>query len=244
MPGSVYIGTSGWNYDGWKDDFYEGVPKKRWLEHAAEQFTGLEANGTFYRLQSEKTFRDWIQRTPADFVFTAKAHRFVTHNKKLRDCVEHIPISRDNMRPLERKLGVVVWQLQKSFARNDERLEEFAKALSRRWRKVCHTIEFRHPSWFVDEVANLMAAHDLAVSQSDAADWPLWDAVTTDLVYIRLHGHSRTYHSRYSSSSLDSWARKIRAWRAESCDVHVYFDNDAEGHAPWDALKLIERVAE
>lgn len=242
MPGNVYIGTSGWNYDEWKDDFYEGVPRKRWLEHAAEHFSGLEANGTFYRLQSEMTFRGWVQRTPADFVFTAKGHRFVTHNKKLKDADEHLPTSRENMRPLDRKLAVVVWQLQKTFARNDERLLDFAKALSRRWRKARHTIEFRHPSWFTDEVADVMREHDLAVCLSDAADWPMWDVITTDLVYVRLHGHSRTYRSKYIGASLDSWAERAGQWRSEGHDVHIYFDNDAEGHAPWDALALRERL--
>jgi uncharacterized protein YecE (DUF72 family) len=242
MPGSIYIGTSGWSYDEWKNDFYDGVARSRWLEHAAEKFSGLEANGTFYRLQSEKTFKEWLERTPADFVFTAIGHRYVTHNMKLTDPDETVVTSRDNMRPLEKKLAVVVWQLQKSFTRNEARLEDFARTLSRRWRKVRHTIEFRHTSWFTDEVAGIMNEHGLAVCQSDAADWPLWDAVTTDLVYIRLHGHTRTYRSAYSDASLDDWAAKIRHWISEGRDVHAYFDNDAEGHAPWDALKLIERL--
>lgn len=242
MAGRAFIGTSGWSYDGWKNSFFEGVPRRRWLEHCTEHFTGLEANGTFYRLQSESTFEQWIERTPDDFVFTAKGHRFVTHNKKLKDADDTIVTSRDNMRPLQKKLAVVVWQLPTQFSLNLERIESFARVLSRRWTAVRHAIEFRHTSWFADEVAAVLAAHDLAVCQSDAADWPMWEAVTTDLVYVRLHGHTRTYASSYSGGSLDEWARKAKGWMREGRDVHVYFDNDAEGAAPYDAMKLIERI--
>lgn len=242
MPGGAFIGTSGWSYDIWKDGFFRDVPSNRRLEHCADRFTGLEANGTFYRLQSEKTFRAWIERTPDDFVFTAKGHRYVTHNKKLIDADETVVTSRDNMRPLGKKLAVVVWQLPQQFSVNLERLEGFARTLSRRWTSVRHTIEFRDRSWFTDEVERIMADHNLAICQSDAADWPMWDAVTTDLVYVRLHGHSRTYASSYSSGLLDDWALKIRRWQREGCDVHVYFDNDAEGAAPFDALKLMDRL--
>jgi len=242
MSGRIFVGTSGWSYDSWKTGFFQDIPRKRWLEHCAQHFSGLEANGTFYRLQSEKTLRDWIERTPDDFIFTAKGHRYVTHNKKLLDADETVVNSRDNMRPLQKKLAVVVWQFPQQFSANPERLESFAHTLSRRWTAVRHTIEFRHTSWFTDDVAEVMSSHNLAVCQSDAADWPMWDAVTTDLVYIRLHGHTRTYASSYSSGSLGDWARKIRSWTGEGRDVHVYFDNDSEGAAPYDALKLMDRL--
>ena len=242
MAGRAFIGTSGWSYDGWKNDFYDGIPRKQWLEYCAARFTALEVNGTFYRLQSEKTFEKWALGTPADFLFAAKGHRFATHNKKLMDSDDTIPVSRENMRPLGKKLAAVVWQLPAQFSCNLERLESFATTLSSRWTSTRHAIEFRDTSWFNDDVAAVMSKHRLAVCQSDAADWPMWDAVTTDLVYIRLHGHTRTYASAYSSAHLDGWADKARAWLQEGRDVHVYFDNDAEGAAPYDALKLMERL--
>ena len=242
MPGKAFIGTSGWNYSGWKDGFFKDVPRKRWLEHCAHHFSGLEINGTFYRLQSEKTFLQWIERTPREFVFTAKGHRFVTHNKKLLDADETVVTSRDNMRVFQKKLAVVVWQLPARFSRDVPRLDRFVRTLTKKWRAVRHSVELRDTSWFTDDVAEVLSAHDIAVCQSDAAGWPMWDAVTTDLVYIRLHGHTRTYASRYSSGSLDAWSRKIRCWMDEGRDVHVYFDNDSEGAAPYDALRLMERL--
>jgi uncharacterized protein YecE (DUF72 family) len=99
--------------------------------------------------------------------------------------------------------------------------------------------EFRHPSWFVDEVAACLTAHRIAACQSDAADWPRWDAVTTGLVYVRLHGRTLTYASSYSERELRDWASKARRWMREGRDVHVYFDNDAYGEAPKNALRLV-----
>ena len=117
------------------------------------------------------------------------------------------------------------------------RLKRIVRAL-RHGRRVPHAIEFRHPSWFDDEVAACLRAHEVAVCQSDAADWPLWDIVTARLVYVRLHGRPLTYASGYSPAQLRRWAERVRGWLTEGRQVHVYFDNDALGRAPLDALRL------
>jgi uncharacterized protein YecE (DUF72 family) len=237
--GRPYIGTSGWRYDAWRENFYGDRPASEWLRFCAGKFTALEVDATFYRLQSVDVFRRWRRETPPDFCFAIKANRFLTHNRKLREPLAPIRLERGRAAGLGAKLAVVLWQLPRNFRCNLERLEAFARAL-RAWRRVRHAIEFRHPSWFVDEVAECLRAHRIAVCQSDAADWPQWDAVTTDLVYVRLHGHAVTYASAYAESELRAWARKVRRWLSEGRDVHVYFDNDAWGHAPRDALRLIE----
>lgn len=241
MSAAVYIGTSGWNYEGWRDDFYADVQKKDWLRFCAEHFTAIEVNATFYRLQSKETFQRWRDGTPASFRFAIKANRYLTHNKKLADPLPAIRLERDRAAGLGNKLCAVVWQLPHNFKKNLARLDAFVRALHS-WRRVRHAIEFRHPTWFDDEVAVCLQRHAIAVCQSDAVDWPLWDAVTTDLVYVRLHGHAVTYASGYSDAELRAWATKVRRWQHEGRDVHVYFDNDALGHAPCDALRLIERV--
>jgi len=241
MAGRACIGTSGWNYDSWRDDFYCGLPRRHWLRFCAERFSGIEVNATFYRLQSRETFRRWRNETPADFRFAIKGNRFVTHNKKLADPLSAIRLERDRAKGLGNKLAVVVWQLPGRFHKNMERLQGFARAL-KSWRSVRHAIEFRHDSWFDTEVAECLRAHRLAVCQSDAADWPLWNVVTTDMVYVRLHGHAVTYASAYSTKQLGQWAKRIRRWLKEGRDVHVYFDNDAFGAAPRNALELIALV--
>jgi uncharacterized protein YecE (DUF72 family) len=237
----AYIGTSGWNYPGWRDRFYAGVRQADWLSHCASQFTGIEVNATFYRLQERSTFERWREQTPQGFRFAIKGNRYLTHNKKLREPEGPIGVERERASALGEKLAVVVWQLPGNFHKHLERLQGFAAALSA-WKEARHAVEFRHRSWFDDEVAECMRTNRLAVCISDAADWPLWDAVTTDLVYVRLHGHTRTYASAYSTASLKTWARRTRDWLAEGRDVHVYFDNDAEGAAPYDALKLLNMV--
>jgi uncharacterized protein YecE (DUF72 family) len=237
MPGNIYIGTSGWNYPHWRDDFYDGVSQRNWLQHNATFFNSVEINASFYRLQKPETLKKWLKQTPAQFRFALKANRYLTHNRKLREPRASIRIERDNARPLGSKLAVVLWQLPGTFHCHLERLQEFAAAL-RLWKTVPHAMEFRHSSWFNDEVLDILAQHGIAVVQSDAADWPLWNAVSGELVYIRLHGHSRTYASAYSNHSLRQWAGRIRRWARQGRQVHVYFDNDAEGAAPRDALKL------
>jgi uncharacterized protein YecE (DUF72 family) len=233
----IYIGTSGWNYDHWKDHFFAGVKRKEWLRYYAEQFNAVEVNATFYRLQNPSTLAHWESETPPRFRFAIKGNRYVTHNKKLKDPGHSIELERDNAMSLGDKLAVVLWQLPGNFEKNPARLEGFAKALGA-WPSVRHAVEFRHASWFDDETATCLESHGLSNCLSDAADWPLWNAVTGDLVYVRLHGHTRTYASAYSRNHLLDWAESIRAWRRDGLTVHVYFDNDAEGAAPRDALRL------
>jgi uncharacterized protein YecE (DUF72 family) len=237
----AFIGTSGWSYKGWKESFLGGVPQSKWLSYCAERFTGIEINGTFYRLQSQDTFRKWRDETPEEFRFAMKGHRYITHNKKLGEVDDSIALMKERAEPMGEKLAVVLWQLPANFRKKMEKLERFLDGLES-WREVRHAIELRDKSWFDGEVAERLARNRVAVCQSDAPDFPLWNEVTTDLVYVRLHGHTRKYASKYSSRLLDEWAKKTRGWLKEGRDVHVYFDNDAEGHAPWDALRLMERV--
>jgi len=237
------IGTSGWLYDNWKQWLYRDVPRKEWLERYAATFNAVEADGTFYRLQRASTFEDWKQRTPDDFRFAIKGHRYVTHRKRLEHSEDSIILGRDNARPLGAKLAVVLWQIPPNLKKDLERLDEFCRALGR-WRSVRHAFEPRHPSWFDHEVRDRLAEARVAICLSDAADWKLWDAVSTDLVYVRLHGHTRTYASSYARSTLRRWADRIEGWLAEDHDVHVYFDNDSEGAAPKNALDLMSLMAD
>jgi uncharacterized protein YecE (DUF72 family) len=242
MPAIAYIGTSGWSYDFWKDSFYRGVPRKDWLRHAASQFTGLEINATFYHQLRKSAFENWRAATAPQFRFAMKAHRYLTHVKRLNPPRQSFDQQRRAAAGLEDKLAAVLWQVPANLGRDDNRLEHFARLLAS-WPETRHALEFRHPSWFHEDVARLLGQHHLAVCQSDAADWPLWDAVTTDLVYVRLHGHEMTYLSRYGTRGLRPWAAKARGWLAEGRDVHVYFDNTDAGHAPNDALALLKMLA-
>lgn len=241
MAGNAYIGTSGWNYQGWKDCFYQGVLKKNWLEFYAQKFSALEINATFYGLQKKSTFEKWRDRTPPDFRFAIKGNRFLTHNKKLLNPHDSIRLEQERASGLGEKLIAVLWQLPRMLSKDAARLEAFADALGN-WSAARHAVEFRHSSWFDDEIAGILRRHQIAVCMSDAADWPMWDRVTTDLVYIRLHGHARTYASAYGPDQLREWSNRIKEWLRQGNDVHIYFDNDAEGAAPNDARSLLDLI--
>jgi uncharacterized protein YecE (DUF72 family) len=232
----AFIGTSGWMYQGWRAHLYADTPMKRWLEVASATFNALEINGSFYTQIKPETYERWRAATPADFRFALKGHRFVTHYKRLGDCTDSIVRLRDQAAPLGDKLAAVVWQLPGNFALRLDRLDSFLAAL-RVW-PVRHALELRHRSWFIADVAARLADAGVAVCLSDAPDFPMWRAVTADFVYVRLHGHTRKYASSYSAASLRAWAADVARWRAEGRDVHVYLDNDAEGHAVANARDL------
>jgi uncharacterized protein YecE (DUF72 family) len=237
----AYIGTSGWAYDGWREHLYGDTPKQDWLRVASHTFDALEINGSFYTQIKPETYARWYEETPPEFRFALKGHRFVTHYKRLRDCRGSIVRLRDQVQPLREKLAAVVWQLPSRFECRLDRLDDFLAALEV-WRRVRHAIEFRHPSWFIPEVAAKLRAANVAVCMGDAPDFPMWREVTADMVYARLHGHTRKYASSYREDSLRAWAADTRRWLAQGRDVHVYFDNDAEGHAVRNALRLQELV--
>jgi uncharacterized protein YecE (DUF72 family) len=240
-PG-MFIGTSGWTYKSWKPLLYRDVPRRRWLEHYATLFDAVEVNATFYHSLQPQTFAHWRARTPAHFRFAIKASRYLTHVHRLefpRDALER---EREAAAQLSDKLAVVVWQLPSAMHRDAARLEQFLACLAH-WPQPRHAVEFRHDSWFTPQIAQLLGAHRVAACQSDAADWPMWaDIVTTDLVYVRLHGHTATYRSSYSAPSLRRWAERIRRWTSEGRSAHVYFDNTDRGHAPRNAAALARLV--
>jgi uncharacterized protein YecE (DUF72 family) len=234
---ALHIGTSGWSYPEWQQAFYAGVARKDWLKFYAERFSSVEINGTFYRLQNPDTFNKWFSETPPTFKFAIKANRYLTHNKKLLDPEPSIRIEKNHAEALGDKLAAVLWQLPGSLKKDLARLNDFTDALQQ-WPKVRHSMEFRHPSWFDDETSDCLARANISVCLSDAHAWPMWDRITSNLVYIRLHGHTRTYFSSYSKPELDYWAERVAGWVIQGKEVHVYFDNTAECAAPFNAYTL------
>ncbi|MGD9896950.1 MAG: DUF72 domain-containing protein [Candidatus Methylacidiphilaceae bacterium] len=235
----IYIGTSGWNYPEWRSLLYGDSPRREWLALYSRHFPAVELDSSFYRRHRAETYRHWAQATPADFAFAVKGHRFLTHVKRLLDPEEPLRLQVEDASPLGSKLKAFLWQLPGSFRKDLGRLESFAKSLARQKRSVRHVLEFRHPSWFDSEVASLLGRYRLASCQSDAADWPRWDVVTTDLVFVRLHGAQATYRSSYSENELASWAERAQTWHREGRTVHLYFDNTADGAAVENAMRLV-----
>jgi uncharacterized protein YecE (DUF72 family) len=182
-------------------------------------------------------FNSWYERSPSDFCFAIKGHRYITHVKRLNPPPDSIKFQHDNAAGLGAKLRAVLWQLPPFMHKDLARLEHFRELLSV-WPKVHHVIEFRHASWFDAETASFLREAQFALCQSHSADWPLWNAVTTDLVFVRLHGRPHTYASNYTRIALGRWADRIRHWLNDGLEVHVYFDNDSLGYAPHNATSL------
>jgi uncharacterized protein YecE (DUF72 family) len=173
-------------------------------------------------------------------VFTTKGSRFLTHMRKLKDTGQGIDRYFERTRVLGDKLKVVVFQLPPRWGCNAERLDVFLAALPDGYR---YAVELRDESWLDEAVYEVLRRHGTAFCIYDIAGRRSPDVVTTDLVYLRLHGPSEhAYAGSYSTRRLTALAEKLDGWRAERRDCYVFFDNDAEGNAPKDALRLIRRL--
>ncbi|MCU1537011.1 MAG: hypothetical protein JWP82_1362 [Humibacillus sp.] len=265
------IGVSGWRYRAWRGDFYpQGLPQRLELTYAAERMTAIELNGSFYSLQRPSSYAAWRAAVPADVTFAVKGGRYITHMKALRDV--ETPLANffaSGVLALGAQLGPLLWQLPARLTFDAERLSRFFDLLPRTTAEaallagrhddklaegrvlttcevdvpVRHALEPRHESFDTEEARALCAAHDVAMVIADSAGtWPVMDDATSDFRYVRLHGETELYTSGYTDASLDRWAATCRQWLDDGHDVHVYFDNDARGHAPHDAVRLVRRL--
>jgi uncharacterized protein YecE (DUF72 family) len=237
----AWIGTSGWTYDGWRGPFYPPqVPKKVWLAWYAGQFPTTEINGSFYRTPSLEAVKAWREQTPKGFLFAWKASKFITHWKRLSEkCENSIGLMETRLEALSPKVGAVLFQLPPNFSKNCERLASFLKMLPRCYP---YAFEFRHNSWYEDDVLDLLRAHDVSLCLSDHHDAPAPWEVTARHVYVRGHGPHGRYKDNYPDKTLRAWARDIRKWQRQRRTVFVYFDNDQKSAAPKDARRLIELI--
>lgn len=234
------IGTSGWIYDSWKGRFYpQDLARGQELEFYAQKFDTVELNASFYRLPSLKTFENWHTRTPKGFIFSVKTSRFITHIKKLRKSQEPWQQLLAHAQALQEKLGPFLFQFPPNWQKNAQRLNHFLKMAVSIQEKVRLAFEFRHPSWFDQEIFELCQKYNVALVISDSGKrWPEIQKVTSDLVYIRFHGPGQLYASKYSQSALQKWAQQIQTFLNQNLDVFCYFNNDYSGYAVENARDL------
>jgi uncharacterized protein YecE (DUF72 family) len=238
----IRIGCSGWNYQHWRNGvFYPPrLPPRRWLEFYAQHFDTVEVNATFYRLPRESAVASWAGESAPGFLFAAKMSRYVTHIKRLRDLPPSLELFYSRIRPLAEspKLGPILWQLPGTFRRDDGRLAQALEQLP----GGRHCFEFRHESWFVDEVYELLRSHGVALVIGDTPRHPFQThELTADWTYIRFHHGTRGRNSNYSETELEEWVGRIEGW-AESGDVYAYFNNDRNGYAVRNGLWLKRRL--
>ena len=238
----VHIGCSGWNYDAWRGTVYpKGMPPSRWLDHYATLFDTVEVNNTFYRLPKRDAVARWVEQTPGDFVFAVKASRYLTHIRRLRDMGPGAERFYERIEPLLRspKMGPVLWQLPGNFRRDDDRLASALEQLP----PGRHCFEFRHASWFVPEVYDLLRSGGVALVIGDHPERPFQShELTADWTFVRFHHGHRGRRGNYSERELAQWAERIQRWRRQ-VDVYAYFNNDWEGFAVKNGLWLKRRLA-
>jgi uncharacterized protein YecE (DUF72 family) len=235
----AYIGISGWRYAPWRGTFYpEDLAQKNELAYASRQVNSIEINGSFYSLQTAKSYQAWYDATPGDFVFSVKGGRYITHLRRLRDIEKPLAnFFASGVLALGEKLGPILWQFPPNFQWDEEKFNRFFELLPRDTkaaailarkhdgmvkkplvkvegnRELRHAMEVRHESFKNQAFIDLLRQNNIAVVVADTAGkWPLMEDVTADFVYVRLHGDEQIYVSGYTDEALDVWGKKVKGW--------------------------------
>lgn len=284
---TTLVGISGWTYQGWRGNFYPPkLSHKKELSFASHHFNTIEINGTFYGLQRPTSYQKWFEETPDHFVFSVKGNRYITHIKRLHEIEEGLAnFFASGPLELKHKLGPFLWQFPPSLTFDPDRFKRFFEILPKNFKEarklirrsdfyskkglysleenhsLRHAVEIRNQSflnpWFIE----LLREHGIALVFADTAGkWPYMEDITSDFLYLRLHGDSELYVSGYDDPTLNFWAKRIKVWREGRAprdqltitndkvniiprDVYVYFDNDAKVRAPVDAKSLFEKLS-
>jgi uncharacterized protein YecE (DUF72 family) len=253
---SIRIGLSGWRYEPWRKIFYPAdLAQHRELEFASRAFASIEINGSFYSLQSPRSYETWYRETPADFVFSVKGPRYITHILRLKNIRKPLAnFFASGIFNLREKMGPLLWQFPASLHYDPALFETFFQLLprdtsealklarareSRMHGRSClkidairpmrHAIEIRHSSFAAPDFIAQLRRHGVALVVADTAGkWPYLEDVTGDFMYLRLHGDRELYASGYTEAALDRWAQRIRAW--------------SRGREPQDAQRVAGRA--
>jgi uncharacterized protein YecE (DUF72 family) len=232
----LYVGTSGWAYPTWKPDFYPAkLAQAKFLQHYATQLNTVEVNFTFRQLVKDTTAQKWIAQTPAGFRFGVKAHQVITHIKRLKKTEDFLPRFLATIEPLAQagKLGPILFQLPPNMKADLAVLEEFLVALPR---GVPSAFEFRHASWFTDEVFNLLKTHKRALCVAETEERVTPDVITADFCYYRYRKPTYTAEERNAMTS------RLREHLAAGRDVYAYFKHEETPEGAMYAVEVLKEV--
>jgi len=287
MAGKIFIGMSGWTFAGWRGNFYpKGVTQKKELEYASRQVNSIEINGTFYSLQKPESFQRWHDETPDDFVFAVKAPQYITHIRRLKDVAEPLAtFYASGLLNLGEKMGPILWQFPPSMMLKDDRFEKFLKMLPHSSKEAArlskkhasflkgtavtsvksdfplrHAFEFRNSSFQDEGFIEMLREYGVAVVFAHSGEKsPYMEDVTSDFVYLRMHGQEAKYKKGYTPDTIDWLAKRVSLWakgsqpvdaecvtstkpKKVSRDVFVYFDTESKEAAPVDAMNLYAKL--
>jgi uncharacterized protein YecE (DUF72 family) len=237
--GRPYVGTSGWSYTSWKPLFYPPEVKSAdFLRYYATRLATLEVNYTFNHLPTEKNIAGWREATPSEFLFALKASQQITHVRQLRDPAETLPVFFERARPLGDRLGPVLFQTPPWLKRDDDRLAGFLASLPR---DIRCALEVRDPSWYVDEVYELLRTAGVALvhAEGERAPSPVETlGVTAPFAYVRLRARAG-----YDEAAVGVWAGRLREMIAAGKDTYAYFRHDDTGANALSAERLRDLLA-
>lgn len=230
----LYVGTSGYSYPEWKGSFYPPrLPAEQLLNFYSQHFRAVEVNYTFFRQPTTRTLAEWVAATPAGFRFALLANQRITHVRRLENVEAALArfLEVATRLALEERLGPLLFDLPEDFTCDLERLEEF---LRQRPRAARFALAFDHPSWFTDEVYEVLRKHKTALCLEESDEGATPEVLTADFLYIRLR------RSDYSDAELAAWRRRLEAWRAQGTDVYAFFKQKQVERSPGCARRLLE----
>ncbi len=285
MESAIRIGVSGWRYPPWRGEFYPaGLRQADELAHASKKLPTIEINGSFYSLQTPASYAAWYDATPSEFMFSVKGPRYITHIRRLKEIDKPLAnFFASGLFNLKEKLGPILWQFPPNMKFDAARFESFirmlprdtasALSLARRrearmtgraalkidaTRPMRHAIEVRNQTFVDPQFVDLLRRFNVALVVADTGErWPQLQDVTADFLYLRLHGATELYRSRYSDQALRTWEKRLRIWSAggqpgdgqravsdaevelSPRDIFCYFDNTDKLHAPKNARRLL-----
>ena len=229
------VGTSGYNFPEWKGSFYPPkLPSAKWLEFYAQQLGTVEINYTFYRMPSAKTIAGWDAATPAEFTFVLKVPQRITHFARLKNIDEPLRFFLETVRKLHAKLGPVLFQLPPNFKKDIERLGNLLTQFPPDVRAAC---EFRHASWWSDDVYDLLRSTNTALCVADTAEGTTPLEATADFGYVRLRDEG------YAPEALADWRQKVLDLGKSWTDAYVFFKHEEKGQGPKLAAQFLATIA-
>jgi uncharacterized protein YecE (DUF72 family) len=226
----LHVGTSGYSYKEWKGNFYpEDLPAKEMLAYYSRRLPAVEINNTFYRLPQPAMIENWKTQVPARFRFSIKASQRITHIKRINNCADETKYLLETAALLEKRLGVVLFQLPPNMKKDPARLKAFLDLLPQ---EIPAAFEFRHETWFDEEVFGFLRAQNRALVVSDTDEKPLDQIIST-----ATWGYLRLRRAMYEENDLVEWLQRVRSQKWE--DAFVFFKHEDEGVGPKLAAQFI-----
>ncbi|WP_029522003.1 DUF72 domain-containing protein [Persephonella sp. KM09-Lau-8] len=230
-----FIGTSGFFYWGWKGKFYPAELKpSQWFEFYASKFNTVEINSTFYNFPKKSNLKRWYKISPENFLFSVKVSKQITHIKRLKDTKQKMEDFYSIVsEALGEKLGAILFQMPPSFKYSEENLSRILDIVNPQFTNV---FEFRHKSWWNEEVFKILGENNIVFCSISAPKLPEIFVKNTDISYIRFHGKTNWYKYKYSIEELTEWVKNIKTNPPDK--LFVYFNNDYYGYAPENAQQF------